>query len=453
MWCSRCVLLLVLAGCDVDVDGDSGLPTVDSAAPDDTGEAAPVGAGVSHGPMVGGVTATKAVVWARLDGEGEARLVYGTDEALTDAVTEPVVAAAEAQDWTLQWPLAGLAADTLYYYRVETGDAPRTGSFRTFPEPDQNVDFRFVVFADIASAIAAPAYEAAFNEDPAFLLQIGDFDHNDPAAPGVDVNAWREMHRRCLGDGLHGQDLATWILPTIPMFHMWDDHDYGANNGAGDAEYRDIATQAFLEYYPVGDRPNPDAGLWYSFRHGQVEVFMLDLRSQRDPFDDAAIPVKSVLAREPMANDQLAWLEGGLLTSTAKWKVVVSTSVWNPRSKTNDSWMNYPEEQAEIVALVEDNHLQGVMVVSGDIHSGGALDDGENSWFPELSVPTTNIFANACTGDCGAWSVGLNSPEGNRAGYGMVEFSYSPESQRHTAVLSAHNGEGRRLMEYAMVME
>lgn len=459
---------LAMLACDEPAGGDSPGDTgeadsgadsaADSAADSgDTGEDVPVGAAVSHGPMVGAVSATSAVVWARLAGEGSARVVYGVDPSFADARTTSTISASEAQDWTLQFPVADLLPDTLYSYRVETGGEPRTGTFHTFPEPDQNVDFRFVVFADIASALAAPAYEAAASEDPAFLLQIGDFDHNDPASVGVgdevDIENWRAMHRRCLGDGPHGLDFATWILPTTPVFHMWDDHDYGANNGGGDAVYRDVATQAFLEYYPVGDRPNPDAGLWYSFRYGQVEVFMLDLRSQRDPFDDATIPVKSVLVREPMENDQLQWLELGLLASTARWKVVVSTSVWNPHSKTNDSWMNYPEEQAEIVALVEDNNVDGVMIISGDIHSGGALDDGENSWFPELSVPVTNFFSNACTGECGTWSVGLNDPDGNRAGYGMVEFSYNAASKRHTAVLSAHNWEGRPLMEYVMVAE
>ncbi|GDX83359.1 hypothetical protein LBMAG42_51700 [Deltaproteobacteria bacterium] len=458
------LLFSALLACDAERDGDPQSEPKDTDAADsaddtaaDSGQEVPVGATISHGPMVGGVSDTSAIVWARLEGAGSARVVYSADPSFALAETTTTIAASEAADWTLQFPLTGLLPATLYSYRVETGGEPRAGTFRTFPEPDQNVDFRFVVFADIASALAAPAYEAAFNEDPAFLLQIGDFDHNDPAAVGVgdeiDVENWRAMHRRCLGDGPHGQDLATWILPSIPIFHMWDDHDYGANNAGGDAVYRDVATQAFLEYYPVGDRPNPGAGLWYSFRYGQVEVFMLDLRSQRDPFDDATIPVKSVLVREPMEDDQLQWLERGLLASTARWKVVVSTSVWNPHSKTNDSWMNYPEEQAEIVALVEDNNLPGVMVVSGDIHSGGALDDGENSWFPELSVPVTNFYSNACTGECGTWSVGLNDPDGNRAGYGMLEFTYNPESKRHTAVLSAHNWEGRALMEYAMVAE
>ena len=69
------------------------------------------------------------------------------------------------------------------------------------------------------------------------------------------------------------------------------------------------------------------------------------------------------------------------------------------------------------------------MIVSGDIHTGGAIDDGTWSDLPEMNVPTTNMRQCHCTSPtCGSWSVGLYDPDGsdglecNRSGFGMVDI-------------------------------
>jgi hypothetical protein len=57
-----------------------------------------------------------------------------------------------------------------------------------------------------------------------------------------------------------GADFATYIGSAYPLFHMWDDHDYGANNADYRALWKGIALQAFKEYYPSPTLPNPEGG-------------------------------------------------------------------------------------------------------------------------------------------------------------------------------------------------
>ena len=161
--------------------------------------------------------------------------------------------------------------------------------------------------------------------------------------------------------------------------------------------------QAFKDDFPTYPLSSPSQGFWQRFRYAQAEVFVLDLRSARDPDAKPDSGTKTMLGAT-----QKAWLLDGLRTSTATWKFIVSSSVWNPHSKQSDSWALYKHEQNEIVDFIRSNSITGVIFMSGDIHSGGAIDNGTNSYFPEISVPNTNTQSSTCTGGggCGTWSEG-----------------------------------------------
>ena len=104
------------------------------------------------------------------------------------------------------------------------------------------------------------------------------------------------------------------------------------------------------------------------------------------------------------------------------------TVPFNHTSKPSDSWAAFQTEREELVKFIEANRILNVILISGDIHSGGALDSGLHSGFPELSVPHANIPACITPTSCkchtagddpGQWSegiiCGLNNP-----GYGVV---------------------------------
>jgi alkaline phosphatase D len=81
----------------------------------------------------------------------------------------------------------------------------------------------------------------------------------------------------------------------------------------------------------------------------------------------------------------------------------------------------FQTERTELINFIQEHEISGVIVISGDIHSGGALDDGAYSDLPELSVPHANMAPSKCwtTETPGMWSegilCGINSP-----GYALV---------------------------------
>lgn len=428
----------------------SAWPQVDSQTADTSSVS------VTHGPIVGGVTSESAVIFLRTSAEADVRIVASTSPDFSPPrVFSSMTTALAENDSTVHTQLTDLEPGTTYYYTALVGLRPAIlpgpPRFQTAPEGEAPLDFSFGVLSDLSRRnLGAQAYAQLDADQPAFVLQIGDFDHGDPARlePNT-VDDWRAMSRRVLRDSRAGLAFARYIGPGYAFYHIWDDHDYGFNNADRTAPWKGLATQAFREYYPMPPLPNPAGGNWYSFRYAQAEVFMLDLRSQRDPNDEPDSAEKSMLDGAELTNGQKQWLMDGLLNSTARWKFIVSSSVWNPNSKQTDSWFQFAFEQAELVQFIRDNGITGVVILSGDLHSGGAIDDGSNSFFPELSVPTTNIRGQReCTGDlCGTWSEGIITGI-DPSGYGWVRIEHDPASGRDRAILQAKGEDGTVRLEY-----
>jgi hypothetical protein len=148
-----------------------------------------------------------------------------------------------------------------------------------------------------------------------------------------------------------------------------------------------------------------------------LDVFLLDARSGR--VQGGANPTM-------LGACQLNWLINGLKASTATWKFVMSPVPFNMTTKTYDAWGAFPAEHAQILAAINDNKLKNVIVLSGDIHSGGAYDDGTRSGLPEISVPHANMPTNWVNTFCqpifvdgkfnhlndepGTWTIGTMTP-------------------------------------------
>ncbi len=414
---------------------------------------------ITTGPVVGGVTSASAVVFVRVSAAATVQTQYSTLLG-SEVFTTPGIEAVADSDFTVQMPLSKLLPDTVYYYRILIDDVAQTlpvqPHFTTFPNSDAVVNFSIAVVSDsLHPEQPSSLYQQVANENPAFVMQIGDFDHRNPAIQSQppDIDNWRRMHRDVLHDLATGQDFATYIGPAFPFFHMWDDHDYGNNNADRTAPWRDIALQAFKEYYPLPPLPRPNGGLWYTFRYAQAQVFMLDLHTQRDPYKQPDNSNHSMLDGATISNDQKDWLKAALLASTARWKFIVSTSVWNSHSKRVDSWYNFQTEQHELVDFIRNNGITGVLIMSGDLHSNGGIDNGANSYFPEISVPIQTVKDVArCTGGiCGDWSEGIIS-DMTQPGYALITVQHDAATGADRAILQAKGEDGSVRISYTVTL-
>ena len=185
---------------------------------------------------------------------------------------------------------------------------------------------------------------------------------------------------------------APLILGRFPIVHQWDDHDSGLNNL--DKNYSDwnLTQQAFQEYTPTYPLPAVTPGIWQKFSYAQAEFFVLDCRSQRDFWLDPEGPDKSMLDGNNLgATGQLQWLENGLLTSSARWKIIFTSVITNPSTKQNDGWGAYPTEWNSLKTFINTNNISGIVFIAGDLHLG-AIDNGTQAGFPEMCVAMANAI-------------------------------------------------------------
>lgn len=377
------------------------------------GATGPAAAAVlTHGPMIGAVTTESAMVWGRWDVPGQARVRYRPTGTTTYTDGAPELISAE-RDLTGRFKLAGLKANTTYTYTVEftadTGEVVSSPNawFRTPVKLPTSLSFS--VLADfMTKEKASPALRSAATPRPDFALIIGDLDHSDPARqPGTQdylppedaatVLANLRHMRQAMRDPARpvGADFVKAFITSktalqlqMPLYYVWDDHDFCMNGADSACPFGAEARQVYADYFlPAADNglagaPGCDGvGVWQRFAYGNLaEFFMLDARSNRGP-----------LGTTMLGACQKQWLLDGLGRSTASWKFIVSPVTFNPGTKPWDAWGAFPAERAELLDFIAQHGIGGVVVLSGDIHSGGALDDGSHAGLPEATVPHANM--------------------------------------------------------------
>ena len=384
------------------------------------------------GPVVGAVTHNSAKVFVRTGASSLVKIRYDTDPELSSYLESAVVTTKTSRDYTAQINLPSLSPSTTYYLDIVVDgrgqlEAPYP-RFKTFPAPGTVSPFRFVVLTDFKRADNPglrdfDTFENASAEQPDFVYIGGDFDHRNPTTLLEKAQMFKDLYGSVNTYG----DFVSEILRKYPVAHNWDDHDCGEDNADKTYPWKLQSLKVLNYYFPL--YPITRNGDWQTFSYGHADFFLLDSRSQRDPFADPQGPEKSMLDGDDLGPEgQLEWLLNGLLESTATWKFVLTPVLFNPTNDSPDSWMGYPDERALIVDHIRMNDIEGVILIAGDRHAGG-IDDGTNSDFPEMLVPQAN--RNSCPpwfDTLGTWSEGIYYDEDLMCnGYGVVSVLTDPD--------------------------
>ena len=338
------------------------------------------------GPMVGRVTPYSAQIWARLpsaepDGSCKCRLLVENRDDRTlsrwNADSKP------DSDWCVQWSVGGLRPATTYHYRIRRdGDLVFGGDALTFTTPDvdatENVTVKlaFGSCAELDAGSSAVFRQMANTKSDAVVL-LGD----TPYIDSLYMNVMRRKHRRFLDiDGLRE------LIRSRPVYAIWDDHDYGGSDLDGTFDGKEASRKVFTEYRAHPPYGQDGAGIYSSFRHGPVEVFLLDTRFfaniEKIPADrlpnrraggsgsNDGDPPRSLLG-----NQQWQWLTAKLIDSTAPVKLLACGTAWHDVAPDkSDGWGAYSEERDALFEFVGEQQIHGVVLVSGDLHQSRVIE-------------------------------------------------------------------------------
>jgi len=150
------------------------------------------------------------------------------------------------------------------------------------------------------------------------------------------------------------------LLANVSTLAIWDDHDYVGNNTNRTSPGRESALRAFGDYWatpPTGLPAEP--GVYFRASRGDVDLFMLDDRYERD--------LPGTAGAQILGDEQHAWLERELMASTATFRIIASGSIFSTTG--GESWgIDYPSSRARLFDFIRDRRIPGVVLLSGDIH-------------------------------------------------------------------------------------
>lgn len=224
------------------------------------------------------------------------------------------------------------------------------------------------------------------------------------------------------------------LRASVPHLAIWDDHDYGSNDGGVEFSQKQAAKDAFLSFWRVapGDERRGREGLYHARVFGaagrRVQVIIPDIRwfrSRWKPTDErgAAGKERYVPDADPtktmLGEVQWRWLEEQL-RQPAELRLVFSSIQVLAEGHGWERWGNFPLERARLLKLLA--RANGVVLLSGDRHIGAIYRESAG-----LPYPLYEVTASGFTHPWGAAS----EPGPNRVGelfteqhYGSVEIDW-----------------------------
>ncbi len=165
----------------------------------------------------------------------------------------------------------------------------------------------------------------------------------------------------------------------VPVIGIWDDHDYGINDGGKGFHKKKESRDLMLDFLdvettaPVRERE----GGYQSYNIGpegqQVKVILLDTRYFRDTLTKSSGLNKRYEPNhegDMLGEAQWKWLEKELNESEAQLNIIVSSIQVIAEEHGFEKWANLPESREKLFQLIANSGAKGVFFLSGDRHIG-----------------------------------------------------------------------------------
>lgn len=159
------------------------------------------------------------------------------------------------------------------------------------------------------------------------------------------------------------------LLSSRANYAIWDDHDFGPNDGNSSYELKEVTRKTFVDYWGNRTFGENNQGIYSKFNYADCEFFMLDNR-----FFRSANELKDSLNGKPnpekvmFGKQQMQWLKNGMISSYAKFKfIVMGGQALNPIAD-KECLKRYPAEYYELLDFISDNKIEGVIFITGDRH-------------------------------------------------------------------------------------
>ena len=225
------------------------------------------------------------------------------------------------------------------------------------------------------------------------------------------------------------------FLKNVSTEFIWDDHDFGINDGGSNYRYKDRAKELFLETWkiPSNDPRRLRDGLYFDKmikKNGlKVHLIFLDNRSFKsewkltDEFNKEGKeryvkdfdPQKTLLGKK-----QWQWLKDKL-NEDSDIKIILSSLQILSLGHGWESWDKLPLERERLFNLIDESNVSNLFILSGDRHRGGfyRFKTNDNNDIFEFTSSSLNLPIPFNTEEKGPLRIGSTY---RKANFGVVRI-------------------------------
>ena len=213
-----------------------------------------------------------------------------------------------------------------------------------------------------------PIWQSIEKEDLNYFIFLGDNVYGDTRYGSLrKMKSAYDKQKKVLPD----------FLNNISIFSIWDDHDFGINDGGADYRFKRRAQELYLDFWEItkdDDRSNRE-GIYFSkneiFFDKKFKFIFLDtrffrskLKGKKSNYIENIEPDATILG-----NAQWTWLENEL-KSDFDFLFVFSSIQIIAKDHRFEKWSNFPNERAKLFELLEQFNDKTILF-SGDRHRAG----------------------------------------------------------------------------------
>lgn len=380
-----------------------------------------------QGPVVGHVGPRHFTVWGRASGPYPLTVQYSRGRDFDAPLTAVAATASEATDLTAVARVEGLEPATTYWYRVLVDGVvdkyqPEPYPVRTAPAGAAAFRIAFGSCARVDRDAEQRIFDVVRREAPDLFLWLGDNVYADAESPVAIADEYQRQRN---------VSRARVVQRSIPQIAIWDDHDFGYNNGDGTSPFKQQSLEVFRRYWANPGYGLPDTpGVFFEYGYGGIDFFCLDGRYYRTPNAAPDGPDKTMLGAT-----QFAWLQQRLLASTAPFKVLACGSGWSMADGPGgDTWSAFLTERDRLFDFIRDRGIGGVVLVSGDSHVGELncipwSERGGYDLYDLVSSPLAQSPSDSWVRQ--SPEVRVRKVYAGGANVGVLEFRHDPEPTLH----------------------
>jgi alkaline phosphatase D len=237
--------------------------------------------------------------------------------------------------------------------------------------------------------------------------------------------------------------LPRWLMDEKEILAIWDDHDFGLNDGGGDYPYKKDAEKMFLNFWniPQADPRRNREGIYFKqikeIEGTKVEIIGLDTRYFRSKLKRKknAYVQNNDSKATILGQDQWAWLEESISNSIADVIVILSSIQILATNHPYEKWDNFPLERKRLLEILANaSKDKSIIAVTGDRHKSGIY---QNKNFLEITASSLNKSASKGE-ETDPLLIGKTYPMKN---YGLLNI----EPSKNKITISIHDKNGQKL--------